>query len=219
MQETTQVSYGTGTITITESTQSEIEVAAPDIRFGDYYKAVEACFTAKELEEISEGSSAVLDFKYSMTDKPCDEEEARSFKEGIEHAEMMTGPLQSGVYFEVEAVKSVGGEEPNEIDALYDDVEFQYEIPRYLVAEKRVYYAMTNVMGVCELEEDVDVAADTLSISSRDVGTTLILYQDGKNQSGQNNSGFMIKKQYLFLMAIVALGLIWWALERRNKRS
>ena len=219
MQETTQVSYGTGTITITESTQSEIEVAAPDIRFGDYHKAVEACFTAKELEEISEGSSAVLDFKYNMTDKPGDEDEAQSFKEGIEHAEMMTGPLQSGVYFEVEAVKSVGGEAANEIGALYDDVEFQYEIPRYLVAEKRVYYAMTNVMGVCGLEEDVDEAADTLSISTRDVGTTLILYQDGKNQNGQNNSGFMIRKQYLFLMAIVALGLIWWALERRNKRS
>lgn len=72
---------------------------------------------------------------------------------------------------------------------------------------------------MCELEEDVDVAADTLSISTRNVGTTLMLYQDGKNQSDQNNSGFMIRKQYLFLMAIVALGLIWWALERRNKRS
>ena len=48
---------------------------------------------------------------------------------------------------EVEAVKSVGNGESSEIDVLYDDVEFQYEIPKYLVAENRVYYVMTDVMG------------------------------------------------------------------------
>lgn len=219
MQETTQLTYGTGTVTIMESSQSEIEVTAPDIRFGDYYKAVEACFTAKELEEISEGSNAALEFRYSMTDKLDDEDEIQRFEEGIEKAEMLTGSLNGGVYFEVEAEKSVSGGEKNEIDTLYDDVEFQYEIPRFLVAEKRVYYAMTNAMGVCELEKDVDEEADTLSISTRDIGTTLILYQDGKENGTREHSRFAIKTQYLFILAIVALALVWWALERRNKRT
>ncbi|WP_022767495.1 hypothetical protein [Butyrivibrio sp. NC2007] len=219
MQETTQLTYGTGTVTIMESSQSEIEVAAPEIRFGDYYKAVEACFTARELEEISEGSNAALEFRYSMTDELDDEDEVQRFEEGIEKAEMLTGSLNSGVYFEVEAEKSVSGGEKSEIDTLYDEVEFQYEIPRYLVAEKRVYYAMTNVMGVCELEKDVDEEADTLSISTRDVGTTLILYQDGKENDSREHSRFAIKTQYLFLLAIVALVLVWWALERHNRRS
>ena len=219
MQETTQLTYGTGTVTIMESSQSKIEVAAPEIRFGDYYKAVEACFTARELEEISEGSNAALEFRYSMTDKLDDEEEIQRFEEGIEKAEMLTGSLNSGVYFEVEAEKSVSGGEKSEIDTLYDEVEFQYEIPRYLVAEKRAYYAMSNVMGVCELEKDVDEEADTLSISTRDIGTTLILYQDGKENGTREHSRFAIKTQYLFLLAIVALGLVWWALERRNKRT
>ncbi|WP_026520436.1 hypothetical protein [Butyrivibrio sp. FCS006] len=219
MQETTQLTYGTGTVTIMESSQSKIEVAAPEIRFGDYYKAVEACFTARELEEISEGSNAALEFRYSMTDELDDEDEVQRFEEGIEKAEMLTGSLNSGVYFEVEAEKSVSGGEKSEIDTLYDEVEFQYEIPRYLVAEKRVYYAMTNVMGVCELEKDVDEEADTLSISTRDVGTTLILYQDGKENGSREHSRFAIKTQYLFLLAIVALVLVWWALERHNRRS
>ncbi len=219
MQETTQLTYGTGTVTIMESSQSEIEVTAPDIRFGDYYKAVEACFTARELEEISEGSNAALEFRYSMTDKLDDEEEIQRFEEGIEKAEMLTGSLNSGVYFEVEAEKSVSGGEKSEIDTLYDEVEFQYEIPRFLVAEKRAYYAMTNVMGVCELEKDVDEEADTLSISTRDIGTTLILYQDGKENVSREHSRFAIKTQYLFLLAIVALALVWWALERHNRRT
>ena len=219
MQETTQLTYGTGTVTIMESSQSKIEVAAPEIRFGDYYKAVEACFTARELEEISEGSNAALEFRYSMTDELDDEDEVQRFEEGIEKAEMLTGSLNSGVYFEVEAEKSVSGGEKSEIDTLYDEVEFQYEIPRYLVAEKRAYYAMTNVMGVCELEKDVDEEADTLSISTRDIGTTLILYQDGKENVSREHSRFAIKTQYLFLLAIVALALVWWALERHNRRT
>ena len=130
MQETTQVTYGEGTITVMMSTESANEVSAPDIRFGDYYQAVEASFTAKELEEISEGSSASLDFYYVMRDEFDNEEETQHFESGIEKAEMLTGPLQS-----------------SEIDVLYDDVEFQYEIPKYLVAENRVYYVMTDVMG------------------------------------------------------------------------
>ncbi len=218
MQETTQVTYGEGTVTLVVSTESETEVAAPDIRFGDYYQAVEASFTVRELEEISEGSSASLDFHYVMTDEPDDEEELAHFKSGIEKAEMLTGPLKSGVYFEVRAEKSIDGEEINPIETLYDDIEFQYEIPRYLVAEKRAYYAMTDVMGVCVLEEDVDKDADTLSVSTHNIGTTLILYQDGKDRAKNDQSGFVLKTQHLFIAAIFALGLAWWALEKRYRR-
>ena len=218
MQETTQLTYGEGSVTIMVSTESATEVAAPDIRFGDYYKAVEAIFTAKELEEISEGNSAFLDFHYVMTDELTGEDEVKHFEDGIERAEMVTGSLNSGVYFEVEAVKSVDGEEIDEVDTLYDDIEFQYEIPRYLVGERRVYYTMTDVKGVCELEEDIDADADTLSVSTHNVGTTLILYQDGKDKGPKNNSGFAIKSQYIFVLAIAALALAWWALDKRYRR-
>lgn len=218
MQETTQVTYGAGNITVEVITESETEVVAPDIRFGDYYRAVEACFTVRELEEISEGSSAFLDFHYVMIDEPGDKSEIKHFEDGIEKAQMLTGPLNSGVYFEVEAQKSVDGNEFNDIDMLYDDIEFQYEIPRYLRAEKRVFYAMTDVKGVCNLEEDVDEDAETLSVSTHNVGTTLVLYQDGKDRAGHNKSGFTIKSQYIFALAIFALGLAWWALEKRYRR-
>ena len=218
MQETTQVTYGEGTITLVMGTESRTEVAAPDIRFGDYYKAVEACFTVKELEGISEGNSASLEFHYVMTDEPGNEEEVQHFADGIERAQMLTGSLNTGVYFEVKAEKSIEGEDSSTIDTLYDDIEFQYDIPLYLVAEKRVYYAMTDVKGVCDLEEDVDEDADTLSISTHNVGTTLILYQDGKDRIGHDKSGFAIKTQYLLVLAIFALGLAWWALEKRYRR-
>ena len=219
MQETTQVTYGLGTITVIMSTESETEVAAPAIRFGDYYKAMSACLTAKELDEISEGKNAQVQFTCTMTDEPCNEEEISHFENGIERAEMLTGPLQSGVYFEVEAQKSVDGAEFDEITTLYDDVEVQFDIPLYLVAEKRVYYVMTDVKGVCDIQEDVDEDADTLSINTHNIGTTLILYQDGKDRKNNSGSGFMIKSQYLFVIGIIALGFAWWALEKKYRKG
>ena len=219
MQETTQITYGLGTITVIMSTESETEVAATDIRFGDYYKAMEACLTSKELDEVSEGKNAQVTFTFTMTDELSNEEEVKHFEDGIERAEMLTGPLQTGVYFEVEADKSIGGEEPDEITTLYNDVEIQYELPRYLAAEKRVYYAMTDVMGVCDLDEDVDEDADTLSVLTHNMGTTLILYQDGKDKSGHNGSGFAIKTQYLCIVGILALAFAWWTMDRRHKKK
>ena len=218
MQETTQLTYGEGSVTIVVSSESEMEVAAPAIRFGDYHRAVEASFTEKELKEISEGDSATLDFRYVMTEELSSKEQAGHFEDGIKRAEAVTGALKNGVFFEVEAVKSIEGKDADEVNTLYHDVEFQYEIPRYLAAEKRVYYAMTDVKGVCELEEDVDVDADTLSVSTHNVGTTLILYQDGKEKAEGKASRFTIKNQYLFILAIAALALVWWAMDRRHKR-
>jgi hypothetical protein len=73
-------------------------------------------------------------------------------------------------------------------------------------------------MGVCDLEEDVDEDADTLSVSTHNIGTTLILYQDGKDKARNDQSGFVLKTQHLFIAAIFALGLAWWALEKRYRR-
>ena len=160
--------------------------------------------TKKRIEErVSEDYTESLSKEIiEMEDDFDNEEETQHFESSIEKAEMLTGPLQIGVCFEVEAVKSVGNGESSEIDVLYDDVEFQYEIPKYLVAENRVYYVMTDVMGVCELEDDIDKEADMLSISTHNVGATMILYRDGKEEERQVKSESGIKTQYLILRLV-----------------
>ena len=77
---------------------------------------------------------------------------------------------------------------------------------------------MTDVKRVRELKDEVDEDADTLSVSTHNVGTTLILYQDGKDKGAKNSSGFAIKSQYIFVLAIAALALAWWALDKRYRR-
>jgi hypothetical protein len=219
MQETTQVTYGAGTITVTISTESGTEVAAPAVRFGSYYDGATACLTDKELEEVAVGGYATVDLHYYMTDELTNSAEEKSFTEGITKAEISMGDLQRGVYLEAEAEKTIGGGEKIPFDTLYEDVEFQIDVPLYLVAEGRGYYLMTNVMGVCALDDDVDTDADTLSVMSHNIGTSLILYQDGVDAGQKNNSKLTIKSQYLFIGAIIALVLIWWTVDRKYKRN
>lgn len=218
MNESTQVTYGAGTITVHMNSESATEVAAPVIRFGNYQEALEACFSRKELEQIDEGLNADVIINYRMLDDLEDGEMKTQFQEAVAEEEKTYGTLHEAVYIEAEATKSLDGYEYTELEYFNDDVEIQFEIPLYLIAEGRHYYAMTNVMGVCELEQDVDEQADTLSIDTHNMPTYLLLYQDEKESVNNTRSIFHIKAQYLFVAAILALLIIWRVVERFHKK-
>ena len=219
MYETTQVTYGEGTITVTMSSESTTEVAAPDIRFGSYESAVRACFTAKELEEISSGQDAEVSFSLVMSDEISDDSELAFFDQAIAEKSQEYGALHNGVFFDVNAEKIVAGENPEELGGFSEDVEMQYDIPLYLVAPDREYFLMTDVMGVCDFAQDTDVGADTLTVSTHSIGTTLLLYQMQSESLVPTEKKVQIKSQHLFLGGIVLLILVWFWVDHRYKKN
>ena len=219
MNESTQITYGAGTITVHMNSASVSEVAAPDIRFGDYNEALMYCFSKKELEAIDAGANAEVKIDFLMKEENENEGENAQFQAAIEKAEKTYGRLHEAVYLETMASKSVDGYEYSDLEYLSGDVELQIDIPLYLVAEGRQYYMMANDMGVCQLEEDVDADADTLSISTHSLTTSLLLYQDAKEALKTKHSAFRIKAEYLFLGAILALLIIWRVVERSHKKE
>lgn len=219
MYETTQVPYGDGAITVIMSTESTTDVAAPAIRFGDYFLAAEECFTEKELNEISEGKNAEVRFYYVMSDDLDNEQVEEQFENAISLYQESVGSLHEGVYFDVMVTKTIGDEDPLTINSFYDEVEMQIDIPLYLSAEGREYYLMINNMGACELERDIDHDAVTLSISTTSVDTSLLLYQDQGEGFTKDEGRFQIKSQYIFISAIVVLALIWYFMDRRHRRD
>ncbi len=219
MHETTQITYGEGTITVTMSSESLTEVAATDVRFGSYNDALKACFTAKELEEISAGADAEVNFDFYIRDELSDAGEEVLFDKALQKYEKQTGPLHKGVFYDVEASKSVGGDSPEELLAFTSNVEMQYEIPLYLVAEDRYYYVMTSTMGTCELTPDVDEEADTLSVSTHSIGTTVLLYQNEVERISDSHQTFHIQTHYLLIAGIVFLVAAWFVIDRRNRKG
>ncbi len=219
MLEKTQVPYGNGTITIIVSSESTTEVKAPDIRFGSYHDTAVACFSEKELDQIAEGSNAQVSFSYVMTDELENPLQERAFDAAIDAESQIRGKINKGVFFEVEASKEIAGEDPSELDTLYEDVEMQMDVPLYLMTPDRVFYAMTDVMGVIDLYEDVDEDAVTLSVDTHSVGTTLLAYQEKKDMTRSRTTKQLISPHYIFIAAIIALALIWLAVERRYKRK
>ena len=219
MYETTQVTYGEGTITVTMSSESATEVAAPDIRFGSYENAVRACFTAKELETISEGQDAEVSFSFLMSDEIQDVSKLPLFEEAIERESANLGALHHGVFFDVDASKTVGTEEPEALGGFSEDVEMQYDVPLFLVTGDREYFIMTEEMGVCNLEQDIDIEADTLTVSTHDIGTTLLLYQTQNESLVPEKEKLQIRSQHLFAGGIIVLVIIWLLLDRRHRKG
>lgn len=219
MYETTQVTYGEGTITVTMSSESATEVVAPDIRFGSYDSAVRACFTAKELETISDGQNAEVSFSFLMSDEIQDTGKLSLFEEAIERESAELGTLHYGVFFDVDASKTVGDEESEVLDGFNEDVEMQYDVPLFLVTGDREYFLMTEKMGACNLEQDVDIDADTLTVSTHDIGTTLMLYQTRDESLIPEKEQLHIRSQHLFAAGIIALVAVWLLIDRRYRKG
>lgn len=216
MYETTQVPYGDGTINVIMITESTTEVTPPTIRFGRYNKAAEACFTEKELEEIEDGESAEVRFYYVMSDEADSPETEKQFDDAISLAQEDNGSLHKGVYFYVGATKMIGDEDPIEFDSFYDEVEVQLDIPLYLSAEGREYFLMVNNMGVCELEKDIDHDAVTLSVGTKSIGKSLLLYQEPGEGFTKSEGLFQIKSQYLIVGGIILLAALWFFMEKKR---
>ncbi len=219
MHETTQITYGDGTITVIMNSESLTEVAAPDVRFGSYNKALKACFTPRELEEISAGADAEVTFDFVMRDNLESRDEEKTFDKAIAKAEKSNGSLHKGVFYDVEATKSIDGDEPIELTGFYEEVEMQFEIPLYLVAEDRYYFVMTDEMGVCSLEADVDEEADTLSVSTDGIGTTLMLYQTEEESLVDYDHSLHIQSHHLIIGGIVLLAIAWLIIDRNTKKG
>ena len=210
MKETTQLSYGQGNISISVDTESQTEVTAPDIRFGDVNELVRACFTEKELEEILGGKNGEIDFDFTMSDELEDVLLIKEFDRAVSDAEKEKGRLGKGVYFDVDVSKSVGADDEKEsITTFYNEVEMQIDIPLYLVEENRIYYTLVDSQGSFEIYDDADEFADSVAVDTHNIGTMLLLYQNKSDRKLDNVSQIVVKPQYIFIAGIVALLLIW----------
>ena len=218
MHEATQISYGYGVVNIIMNSESTTEIPAPDIRFGDYKETLKSCFTQKELKEIEDGGTAELTFNFVMMDELEDRQESDTFDAALQKAQKKSGTLEKGVYFEVEGTKTIGEGETTELTYFYSDMEFQMDVPLYLVKEGREYYAMTDVMGECHLTADADKDADTFTISTHDLGTTLILYQDMDPNAGDSGA-IHFNGNYVILAGLLALAIAWFSVDRLHRKE
>ena len=178
-----------------------------------------ASFSGKELSVIEEGTNAGIELNFRMVDELEDMEIQHQLEDSLSGFEAVYGPLHKGVFFEVEAEKTLDMMEYTELESFSEDVELQFDIPLYLVGEDRNYYVVNDVMGVCEIEEDIDEDAVTLSVGTHNLTTALLVYQDKSEALKSNTQKVHIKAQYLFAGAIVLLLLIWFLVDRRNKKD
>lgn len=220
MHQVTNISYGEGTVNIVLDCASQMEVVAPDIRFGDYSSVVTSCFTQKELEEISEGENARLTFYFVVSDETEDELLKEQYTRAIEENEKEIGNLTEGIFVDVSAYKVVADGKESSVETLSSNVDVQMDIPLYLVGEGRSYFYLSSNMGDCRLYDDSSPEADVLTINTDKLCSGVVLYQDiGESLIERDENVFKIKTQHLFLAGIAVLVILWVFIDRVHKKN
>ena len=218
MHESTQISYGEGIVNVVFNSESATEIAAPAIRAGDYQELVTACFTKKELEQISEGSPAEVSFSFVMSDEAPSEESEEIISAAVQKAEKELGQLNEGVYFDVSSEKTIGTEDEIPLESFRSEFEIQIGIPLFLRNDDWEYFIMANDNGGCKIFEDSDIAADSVVIKADRVGTYLMLYRQGDLEKYEKeHKGFSIN--YLFLAGIITLLILWKLVDKLHNRG
>jgi len=219
MHEATQITYGEGTVNIIFDSQSTTEVTAPVIRAGDYKQILNCCFTSKELEDIEDGTNAEVTFRFVMSDEHSAPDVYSSFENAISSIESEFGDMDEGIIINVVSEKTIH-DETEALDTLSAEFEMQIELPLYLKNTDRDYYVLAENMGSYELMEDVDVDADTLSISTDALGSYLILYQDSiPGETGEDyDYDFHISLHHIFIAAILALIALWFLVDKMHNK-
>ena len=217
MHESTNITYGGGTVTINANSDSLTEVAAPVIRAGDYNELITSCLTKKELNDVFEGTPCEITFNYVMLDDAPSEQIKEQFDELIS-GDTYLSDCNEGFYMDVSAQKTVGTDSDIDIYNLNNEIELQIEIPLFLRKDGRSFVCIANTMGVCEVLEDSDEEADTFSVSTDRVGNYMLLYKDSSVPS-ERNITTQKPVQYIFILGIIALLGLWFAIDKIHSQN
>lgn len=220
MHETTHLSHDEGTVNITLNSESLYEIAAPAYRLVDYDAFLEACFTKKELELISGGQVADASINLTISEDIGDEVLKDQLSAARHKEEANQGVLSEAMYVELSAQKSVGDSSPEAISSLSEDMFLEMDIPLYLIQENRSYWVLMSNMGEAVLLPDIDSEPNTITISTHNIGTGIILYQDPLDSlSEASKEGFHLKGIHLLYAGIVLLLGVWLIITHLHKND
>ncbi|MBO4457174.1 MAG: hypothetical protein J5802_05610 [Butyrivibrio sp.] len=219
MHETTQISYGLGTVDIILNSESSTGISDPHFRFTDYDQVLCSCFTPKELEQISEGEHAGITFNLVLTDAPDSELESSLFR-FEEISGKFYADLEEGLFINLEAYKTLGDSEPRKLEMFSEKTEFRLNIPDNLKENDREYFLYTTSLGGSELYEDTDRDADTISINAGTIGNSILLYREISFMSSSAKQPLAIlNPQYICVVGIVLLLLLWKRIDFLHKKE
>lgn len=220
MHETTHLSYEEGTVNITLNSESSFEVVAPNFRCDDYNSFVNAGFTKKELEAISGGQTADIIFDLTISEDIENEELKSWFAAGKEKQEPHVGRLSDGMYIQMSATKAIGDAPYETISTLSEDTLIEMEIPLYLRSQDRNYYIMISNMGDCVLLPDLDNEPETITFSTHNMTTGILLYLDPleAREKGEAEK-FRLQPHHLLWAGVVLLILAWIFITHFHKKN
>ena len=241
VEEPMQASYGQGTVRITVESVGEQGHSQGDVITGvilnTFDTVLQAALTEEEQQLVQNGEDAQIRLVVTKLITEVPETDKRQMEEEtVSYARQIEG-LTLGSYIDISLLKKVGGGEWQKLRESNEELEIVLDIPPKLPKEQTTYWVLRNHEGTCELLEDMDEAAGTVTIRTGLFSTYALLYTasepegdlekspvtglDGGDGVGLGSSGKDIADCFWhwLILAMDALGAIAAVFVYRHKKS
>ncbi len=205
--ESIRVAYGKGRIHILVESLNENQEITGDVITGviltSFDNVLDATLTKEEQGRADAGEDVTVRLVVTKLEQQVPEKDRRELADAVAvFAEEHEG-LSMGTYIDISVEKKIGEGEWLKLRELNEELEISLDIPRELLMEDAFYWVLRNHEGNCELLEDQDQEAETITIRTKLFSTYAILYAIGDSAGKQSGlAGVFGRGGYLpFLVA------------------
>lgn len=215
---------GNGAVIVTLNNVDETVCAA---RVADAAAVAHAVLSQEELAEVKQGQIIEIRIDVERLDVVT-KEDAEVIGKGIEDCQEQIPGLAMGMYVDISMYMRIGSGDWNAIHATNEPVEIILDVPDEFAQLTADFYIMRAHEGEYLLMEDLDEAAETITIQTEAFSTYAILYQ--MQEGGERKPAakcslchicptFLGICYFIWLAIIIALVLVIYLIIRRKRRE
>lgn len=233
IKQATNVSLGSGNILINITSVDEkgeqTKQSIQGLILTSCENVIKACLSDQEIAAVEEGQTVEITLTVQKITKNLDKADQKQIEQQTDSLSQQITGLTLGQFVDLAVLKRVGNAEWSKITKLNEEMEIRLDVPEEIQEQDRTYFIMRNHEGTCDLLEDLDAVAETITIRTDRFSTYAILYTDvAENQWKQtseqtSNAGDLGTKNaschwHLMLIALLIVFLILLYVMRKSSR-
>ena len=218
--ETLTIPVDAGAVIVTVNNVDETLCTA---QAADAVAVTNAVLTEEEIARVSKGETIEIRIDVERIDDKVGKEEKSVIEQGIEDAQKEAAGLTIGMYVDISMFMRRGEGEWNAVHETGEPVEIIIDIPEELCELTADFYIARAHAGECTLLQDLDDAAETITIETERFSTYAIAYQLRADQNGGRCGlchicpTFLGICYFIWLLLIAAIAVLLILILRRRK--
>lgn len=192
----------------------------------DAVAVANAVLSEKEITQVSQGETVEIRIDVERIDEAVSQADKELAGQGVEESRSQIPDLEINMYVDISMYMRIGGGDWNAVSRANEPIKIIIDVPEELQTDEVEYYIVRVHEGTFALLEDLDEAAETITIETSLFSTYAIASaaKEGTLRSGRCSlchicPTFLGICCFIWLALIIVVAIIVILLLRRKKRE